>query len=142
MSKVISSDPVTINTSGAEIFSFITNFNNFGHLMPEQVVNYQADTDSCSFEIKGLATLGLRITEKIPYSKVTMIGEGKLPFKFSFVCDLIYQSENATETRMAIDADMNQFMAMMATTPLQNFVNMLAAKLKEVMESSPSVSRS
>jgi len=135
MSKVIKSDAVTINRSQADIFKFISDFNNFGHLMPEQVINYQSQTDSCSFEIKGLATLGLRITEKIPDSKVTMKGEGKLPFDFTFIYASDIISENAAEIVLTIDADMNSFMAMMAASPLQNFVNLLATKLKEVMES-------
>jgi hypothetical protein len=134
MSKTIKSDAVTVNCPSAEIFGFITDFHNFGHLMPEQVVNYQAETDSCSFEIKGLAALGLRIIEKSPYSKVVMKGEGKLPFGFSFTCDLNALSQNSTEVVLTIDADMNPFMAMMAATPLQNFVNLSAGKLKEVME--------
>jgi hypothetical protein len=134
MSKIIKSDAVTVNCSLAEIFGFISDFNNFGHLMPEQVVNYKAEADSCSFEIKSLATLGLRIVEKSPHSKVVMKGEGKLPFNFSFTCDLNELSQNSTEVVLTIDADMNPFMAMMAATPLQNFVNLLAGKLKEVME--------
>jgi carbon monoxide dehydrogenase subunit G len=135
MSKVINSDAVTINRPQADIFNFISDFNNFGHLMPEQVVNYQSQTDSCSFEIKGLATLGLRIIEKIPYSKVTMKGEGKLPFDFKFIYASDIVTDTSAEIVLTIDADMNAFMAMMAASPLQNFVNMLAAKLKEVMES-------
>lgn len=135
MSKSIKSEPVTINRPEAEIFAFITDFNNFGHLMPEQVVNYQSQTDSCSFEIKGLAALGLRIIEKTPYSKVMMKGEGKLPFDFSFIYSSHTITDNSAEIVLSVDADMNPFMAMMAASPLQNFVNMLAAKLKEVMES-------
>jgi len=134
MSKIINSDAVTINRSQADVYAFISDFNNFGHLMPEQVVNYQSQTDSCSFEIKGLATLGLRIIEKFPYSKVIMKGEGKLPFDFTFIYSSHIVNETSAEIILTIDADMNPFMAMMAASPLQNFVNMLAAKLKEVME--------
>ena len=70
-----------------------------------------------------------------PYSKVTMKGEGKLPFDFKFIYASDIVTDTSAEIVLTIDADMNAFMAMMAASPLQNFVNMLAAKLKEVMES-------
>lgn len=135
MSKVIKSDTVTINRPAADIFNYITDFKNFGRMMPEQVANYQAETDACSFEIKGMASLGLRITEKHPFTRVVMNAEGKLPFGFTFTCNTDAVSENSTEVVLVIDADMNPFMTMMAATPLQNFVNLLAGKLKEIMES-------
>jgi hypothetical protein len=136
MSKLIKSDAVIINRSEPDIFNFISDFNNFGHLMPEQVVNYQSQVDSCFFEIKGLATLGLRIVERQPFSKVIMKGEGKLPFDFSFIYSSKSITDTSTETMLTIDADMNPFMAMMAVSPLQNFVNLLADKLKEIAEAS------
>lgn len=134
MSKEIKSDSVLIKRSASDIFNFITDFNNFGHLMPEQVVNYQSENDACTFEIKGLASLGLRIVEKQPFSKVVMKGEGKLPFDFSLIYDSKVLTPDSTEIGLVVDADMNPFMSMMAASPLQNFINLLANRLKELLE--------
>ncbi len=134
MSKKIESENTFINRPAEELFNFLGNFGNFSHLMPEQVVNWQATTDDCSFEIKGLATLGMRIIERMPVSRIVMKGEGKLPFDFTLCCNLNALTVSATEIRLVIDADMSPFIGMMATAPLQNFVNMLVIRLKEVME--------
>ena len=102
--------------------------------MPEQVVNWQATADDCSFEIRGLAALGMKIIERLPMNRIVMKGEGKIPFDFTLSCNLNALTGSATEIRLVIDADMNPFIGMMAAAPLQNFVNMLVIKLKEVME--------
>lgn len=134
MSKRIESDKVIINCPAEKVFDFLSNFNNFSSLMPEQVINWQSAGDSCSFEIKGLATLGLRIIEKVPFSKISMQGEGKIPFGFTWNTLLVTKAPQQCEVQIAIEADMNPFIAMMAEKPLQNFVNVILPKLKVEME--------
>jgi carbon monoxide dehydrogenase subunit G len=134
MSRRIESQRVIINCQAEKVFNFLSNFDNFEHLLPEQVTNWSSTGDSCSFEVKGLATLGLRITSKIPFSSIIMIGEGKLPFGFT-IDTLIKQTEAQNcEVQMVINADMNPFIAMMAEKPLQNFIDLLLPRLKQEME--------
>jgi hypothetical protein len=59
MSRQIESEKVTIKSHPERIFNFIGNFDNFKSLLPDKVENWQSTGDSCSFEVKGLATLGL-----------------------------------------------------------------------------------
>jgi hypothetical protein len=44
-------------------------------------------------------------------------------------------SEGETNAVLSLQADINPVMAMMARAPLQNFVNMLAQKLKDLADS-------
>jgi carbon monoxide dehydrogenase subunit G len=134
MGKKMESGVTLIDRPISEVYHFLNDFNNFSHLMPEQVINWQATSDSCSFEIKGLATLGMRIIEREPNSKIVMKSEGKLPFNFFLNANLSTVDENSCNVQLIIDADMNPFISMMAEKPLANFVNVLALKLKEVME--------
>ena len=134
MSKKIESEITVINRPAAAMFTFLNDFNNFSHLMPEQVINWQATSDTCTFEIKGLATLGMRIIERVPYSKLVMKGEGKIPFDFLLNSNITPVNDNSSRVQLVIVADMNPFISMMAEKPLANFVDMLVVKLKEVME--------
>lgn len=134
MSRRIESKKEIINCQPQKVYDFLANFNNFERLLPDQVANWQSTVDSCSFEINGLATIGLRISEKIPFTKIRMTGEGKLPFGFSFETIIEEIPQQQCQVQMAIDADMNPFIAMMAEKPLQNFVDMLLPKLLEEME--------
>lgn len=134
MSRRIESQKAIIDCQPEKVYSFLSNFDNFTSLLPEQVTNWQSTGESCSFEVKGLAILGLRITSKTPYTLINMVGEGKLPFGFTFdthIRDIVPQK---CEVQLVIDADMNPFIAMMAEKPLQNFVDALLTRLKEEME--------
>jgi len=134
MSRHIESQKVIIHCKPEKVYNFLGNFDNFTSLMPEQVANWQSTGDSCSFEVKGLATLGLRITSRTPFTRISMIGEGKLPFGFTLESYIQEMDTQQCQVQMAIDADMNPFIAMMAEKPLQNFIDMILPKLKEEME--------
>jgi len=134
MSRRIESQRVIKNCQPQKIYDFLSNFDNFTKLLPDQVSNWHSTGDSCSFEVKGLATIGLRITSKTPYTEIIMIGEGKLPFGFTFETFIRQADTEQCQVQMVIDADMNPFIAMMAEKPLQNFVDMIIPKLKEEME--------
>ena len=61
----LESDKVTVNKAAQEVYNFLSDFNNFGHLMPEQIADWKSTADECSFTIKGMASLGMKIIEKI-----------------------------------------------------------------------------
>ncbi len=134
MSRRIESEKLIINCPPQKVYDFLGNFDNFSSLLPGQVANWQSTGDSCSFEVKGMATLGLRITEKIPFTKISMKGEGKIPFGFTLDSFIKEISSQQCQVQMVIDADMNPFIAMMAEKPLQNFIDMVLPRLKQEME--------
>jgi len=134
MSKRIESEKVMINNNSEKIFNFIGNFDHFSVLLPDKVINWQSTGDSCSFEVKGLATLGLRITEKVPFSHISMMGEGKLPFNFTLETVIHETASEQSEVQLFINSDMSQFIAIMAANPLKEFIDILVNKLKLEME--------
>jgi len=127
------SDKITINRSDEEIYSFLSDFNNFEKLMPEQVTNWKSTNDSCSFTIQGMADLAMKMGERIEFSKVTYVSDGNKPFAFDLNTELNVDGDK-TETQIILRADLNPMLKMMASRPLQNFVNLLVNKLKEVIE--------
>jgi carbon monoxide dehydrogenase subunit G len=134
MSKRIESQKIIITCLPEKVFNFLGDFHNFTSLLPEHVDNWQSAGDSCSFEIKGLTTVGLRITGTTPFSKISMKSEGKLPFNFTFDTFIEDTAPQQCQVQLIIESDMNPYIAMMAAKPLQNCVDMLLPKLKEEME--------
>ena len=104
--------------------------------MPPQVEHWQATSDDCSFEIRGLGTLGMRMTGRKPESLLVMKSEGKLPFSFTLSFSIVAIDDASSEFQLVMDAELNPFLEMMAKGPLQSFVDMIAAKLKEISENS------
>ena len=132
--KKIESEKKTINCSQEKIFNFLSDFNNFGLLMPEQIINWQSTEKTCSFTIKGLADLSMRISEVIPYNSISITSGEKTPFSFTLECLLEKLNNEQTETQLIFNANLNPMLSMMASKPLENFVNILNDKLKVVAE--------
>lgn len=128
----IESDKTAVNKSTEEIFNFLSNFNNFQKLMPEQVTNWESTEDECSFTISGMASLGMKMAEKKPNEYIKVNRNGKAPFDFTLECLLHEKSTSESEVQLAFNADLNPMLKMMAVKPLTNFLNLLVEKLKKI----------
>ncbi len=125
------SERLNINASCNEVYSFMGDFTNFEHLMPEQIKKWKADQESCSFTIEGLADLSMKIASKTPDRNIHIIADGKNPIDYTLDCFFIENDGNSCKVELVFKADLNPFIKAVASRPLQNFVNMLAVKLQE-----------
>jgi carbon monoxide dehydrogenase subunit G len=127
-------DPQTINASREEVFDFLSDFNNFQKLMPEQVTDWTSTSESCSFTIQGITSLTLVYKLREPYHTVEVEPEGKTPLNFNLMVKLFNSEKEPNKTTgiVEIDADLNAMMAMIARRPFENLVNVMAEKLNEV----------
>jgi hypothetical protein len=125
-----------VNKPASYIYNFISDFNNFGKLLPEQVSNWKCTENECSFVISGLPEVSLKISEKIPNQllKVTSAST-KVPFPFSLNVHIKELSDGQCETQVAFEGELNMMFRMMVEKPMRNFVNMINDKLKETAES-------
>ena len=133
----IESEIVIVERSQEEVFDFLNDFTNFEKLMPEQVVNFETDGDTCKFDIKGMASLGMKYEQKNKPSSIRMKREGKAPFDFILDC-LITEKEGKSGLQLVFDADLNPMLKMMAVKPLTNFLNLLVGKFEEISRSDKS----
>lgn len=121
-----------INKSQQELYAFLADCNNHQQLMPEQVVNWQSDTNSCKFTIKGTADLSLRIKETQPNSSIVLEPYEKVPFPFTLTWNIEGEGD-AAKVGAILAADMNMFIKMVAAKPLENFLKFQVEKLKAIM---------
>ncbi len=133
MSKYTSKKTI-INANCSKVYSFLSDFNNFGKLMPPQVKNWKSDEESCSFTIDGMADLSMKIHRKVENKSINIISFGKNPVEYTM--DILFWEikDNSCEVLIEFDVELNPFLKMLADKPLQNFVDMLADKLKELFE--------
>lgn len=127
----LESDKVEINNTAENIFNYLSDFRNFEKLMPSQVTNWQSTSEECSFTINGMATIGMKIIEKTPFSKITISSSGKVPFDFKLFVLLEDKGANCIG-QLTFESDMNPMLKMMVEKPLGNFFNMLAQKMKDI----------
>jgi|AntAceMinimDraft_15_1070371.scaffolds.fasta_scaffold21714_2 carbon monoxide dehydrogenase subunit G len=127
----IKSEKKEIHSPAGLLFSFLSDFNNFQDLMPEQIVNWKSENDSCSFTIKGMSDINMKIKEKIFPEKIKIISHGKNLFTFELLCFVDYKNENSSMVCLHFNAELNPMLAMMTKKPLQNLVNIMIEKLQE-----------
>ena len=128
----IESEKVEINSPVQNVFAFLSNFNNFQKLMPAQVTNWTSTEEECSFTISGMATIGMKIIQKTPYSEIKISSNGKVPFNFDLQVLLSPKDENSSSGQLIFSAELNPMLKTMLEKPLGNFFNMLAMKLKDI----------
>jgi ribosome-associated toxin RatA of RatAB toxin-antitoxin module len=128
----IESEKVAINNSAEKIFNNLSDFRNFEKLMPAQVSEWTATADECSFNINGMATIGMKIIEKTPFSKIIITSNGKVPFDFKLLVDIVEQGAENAVGQITFESDLNPMMKMMVEKPLGNFFNMLAKKMADI----------
>jgi hypothetical protein len=109
-----------------QIFSFISNFNNFENLIPkDKITGWQSSEDSCRFSVNGIGEAGLKIIDKEPYKTVKYSTDGKVPFNFYLWIQLKQVDINDTRIKLTIKADLNSMMKMMVGKQVKQFLNML-----------------
>jgi len=128
------SETISLAQPASKVYSFLSDFNNFGKLMPEQVINWQSTTDQCSFTIKGMADMAMYMKEKEEPVSIVYASEknSKIGFTLRFSIDEISDTSSTITTEL--NADLNPMLKMMASRPLQNFVNIITGKLKELID--------
>ena len=122
-----------INSNEEKIYSFISDFNNFKKLVPEdKISNFQSSENSCKFTVPGAGEVGLKILEKIPTNTIKITGEGMSNQSFVFWVQLKSVSTDDTRIKLTIKADLNPMIKMMASKPLQNFLDKLVDALEKM----------
>ena len=120
----------TISASAQEVYDYLIVPHNYKILMPSKVRSFEASTDSATLDIDGIGIVELAITERISPSKIVMLPQNKVPFKFNIQWIIVSQGEHA-EVQAVINADLNFMMKMVAEGLLKDFVNVQVNKLTE-----------
>lgn len=126
---IIKSNQEAIAASPEAVFSLLADYRNFNELLPEQVTNWKVSDDTCSFTIKGMADISLKISQRQPFSLVVYSSLSPTPFPFELVFNI---NENGAQSAVICEfrGELNPMLQMLARSPLQSFVNMVAERLR------------
>ncbi|MBK9478654.1 MAG: hypothetical protein IPN99_07415 [Bacteroidetes bacterium] len=128
----IESDVVEVAKKAENVFNYLSNFTNFKTLMPHQVTEWEATENECTFNLNGMAKIGMRITDKVPHNQLKIVSFGKVPFDFTLNIHITETGDNSCKGQLIFESDINPFMKMMVEKPLTHFFNGLAQKLKDI----------
>jgi carbon monoxide dehydrogenase subunit G len=133
--KKIQGKSIEVNSTPAAVYNYLSDFNNFEHLMPEQISDWESTEEQCSFSITGMGKVGLKISEKQINESITYVPEGSIPFHFNLQANIKEISQGKCTIDYLINADLNPMLSMMASGPLKNLVDIMAEKTGEILNS-------
>ncbi len=118
----------SINAPSQKVYDFLNDLRNLEKLMPDQIIDYKAEAQKCSFTIKGMTSLSLKVEQSVPEKLIRLVPEGKSPFEFELMAH-IKEDDAQTLVKIQLQANLNPMLAMMAKRPLKNLVEIMADKL-------------
>ena len=117
------------------IFGLLSDLNNLEKIkdrIPENMLNELVfDTDSCRFTVDPVGQIGLRIIERTPDQMIKFAAE-QSPVDFNLWIQLKQVAEDDTRIKVTLKADLNPMIKMMASKPIETFVNKLAETLSNL----------
>ena len=122
-----------INNTEENTYNFLSDFNNFKELIPEDKIrDWESTEDSCSFAVEGIGGASMQIIEKQPYGLIKVLSNVNNNIDFNFWIQLKQAGENNTRIKLTIKADINPMMQMLVKRPLQTFLDSLIEQLEKL----------
>lgn len=111
--------------SDQQIYGFVTDFNNFKRIIPEnRVSQWESSAEECSFRVDPVGKTTLRIMEKTPFSLVKIASVPDFStYNFTIWIQLKQMNENDTRIKITIEPHVNQMLLPVIKSPLKQFVD-------------------
>jgi hypothetical protein len=121
----------TLTCSDKEVFDFVTDMRNFGMFITAGTINnWQAEKESCSFNVSGVGTVSLRLDEKEMYKKVLFNGDALNKNDFSLVLHISGNGNAPANIKISLNADLNPMLKMMAAKPIGQFLEIIINEME------------
>jgi carbon monoxide dehydrogenase subunit G len=124
-----------LTCTAAEVFSFITDIRNFQQFIPEEnIKNWQASENDCSFQVPPFGSASVRVMKKMPYSLVEYSGHALKKNDFKLAVNISENERKLADVKLYLTADLNPVLKMMAAEPLNKFMEMLISEMEKFDE--------
>lgn len=148
MATRVVSDVQKINSAIADVYAFLSDFSKIGKLietarqmgagnqMPEladKIEDVRTTEDSCTFMVKGVGEMGMKIVEREEPKLIKLEGDGRLPFEFQVWIQLLDNGPYDTRLRITAEAELNMMMKMLLKGKLEKGINQLAEGLAKFL---------
>jgi hypothetical protein len=134
-----SSPEVHVDVPTRAITAFAGDLNNLIKILPEQAVNFESNDSSCSFDISGMAHISL-VKDFVDESKsVSMVSGESSAVDLKLVFSARETESGGSAAVVTLEADLSPFIQMLASSPLQNLVNIMAEKLAGAVKKAQSL---
>jgi hypothetical protein len=131
---LIISDKHQIPAAPEKVSDYLSIASNYRILFPaDRIEDWQNEEKNFSFSLKGLARIGMEITEVESGKYVNLKSFGKNPFEFSLHVQIEPEADYCI-IEITFDGQMNFMIEAMASKPLGNLFNNMATHLRGYFE--------
>lgn len=122
-----------INNNEEKVYNFLSDFNNFNGLIPEdKIKSWESSENSCSFVLDGIGNANMQIVEKEPFKLIKIFSQVSNQLDFDFWIQLKQAGENDIRVKLTLKADINPMIQMIAKKPLQAFLDGIIEELEKL----------
>jgi hypothetical protein len=115
------------------LFEFLSDFKNFDAILPkDKIEDFKYSENECSFNIKGITPLTIKLNEKKAYDFIVYNSQGLSKFNFTLKVFFHGSPTEKGECKIELTGDLNPFIKAMAEKPLSNLVDQMSLKLSEL----------
>ena len=131
------SDIKTISSNEEVVFGILSDLNNLKAVlanapMTDKVKDLQFETDSCTFVVEGFGKMGFRIIEREQFKTIKLHSE-KTPVDLNVWIQLVQRTENDTQMKLTLKADLPVMIKMMIDKKLKEGINVIADLLAKAL---------
>lgn len=120
-----------LSCSDKDVYAFVTDIRNFEAFIPQGSINsWQADKEWCRFRVSMVGTVSVRLAEKEMYSRVVFEGDALKKNDFSLTLSISRHSEDHTDVKVSLSADLNPILKNMAAKPINQFLEILITEME------------
>lgn len=117
------------------LFLFLSDFKNFASILPnDKVEGFTYSEDQCSFTIKGITPMTVKLEEKIPFQSILFTSQGLGKFNFTLKAFFMGDQNSPGECKIEMGGDLNPVILGMAKNSLQQLINTMSQKLGALKE--------
>jgi len=130
----------TLRAKPSQIFSFAADVRNFSRFAGnENIRDWKADSDSCSFEVPVVGPVQVTIAEREPCSKIRFEGHAMNSVEFRLWLQLKESEAETTRFRLVLRAELNPFFKMMASGKINEYLEKLIDEVEKFSDWDSSV---
>jgi len=116
-----------------KIYNYISNFDNFKSLIPEdKVKDFESNGDTCKFRVEGIGQAGLKIIERDSPNLIKISSDEQTSFDFLLWIQIKEIGENDSRIKITTEVKLNPMMATMVNKPLKKFVDTLVEQAEKI----------
>lgn len=116
-----------------KIYNYVSNFNNFNQLIPEdKIKDFESTDETCRFSVEGIGKAGLRIIEKEPFKMIKISSDEETTFDLLLWIQIKEIEPGDSRMKITTEVNMNPMMASMVKKPLKNFVDTLIDQAEKI----------